>query len=145
MPSVQPRSSLTGLVSIVFNYLPWTLLTCHHVVENGEAEKGEIEAIGLGCDVSDEASVKQVFSTVKERFGRLDAVVTAAGIVENFVAHEYPIDKIKKLLDINIMGTWYCALEAAKLMPEGGSITLVASMSGSVSLFTYRTWYLLIG
>ncbi|EAL22045.1 hypothetical protein CNBC1830 [Cryptococcus deneoformans B-3501A] len=101
-------------------------------VENGQAEKGEIEAIGLGCDVSDEASVKQVFSTVKERFGRLDAVVTAAGIVENFVAHEYPIDKIKKLLDINIMGTWYCALEAAKLMPEGGSITLVASMSGSI-------------
>ncbi|KAE8540126.1 hypothetical protein D1P53_004064 [Cryptococcus gattii VGV] len=101
-------------------------------VENGEAQKGEIEAIGLGCDVSNEASVKQVFDTVKERFGRLDAVVTAAGIVENFVAHEYPTEKIKKLLDINVMGTWYCALEAAKLMPEGGSITLVASMSGSI-------------
>ncbi|WRT65889.1 uncharacterized protein IL334_002840 [Kwoniella shivajii] len=101
-------------------------------VENGEAEEGEIEALGLGCDVSDEASVQAVFNTVKEKFGRLDACVTAAGIVENFVAHEYPTQKIRKLLDINVMGTWFCALEAAKLMPEGGSITLVGSMSGSV-------------
>lgn len=74
--------------------------------------------------------------------------MTAAGIVENFVAHEYPTEKIKKLLDINIMGksalryqvspaekvgTWFCALEAARLMPEGGSITMIGSMSGSVS------------
>ncbi|WVW80355.1 hypothetical protein I302_102335 [Kwoniella bestiolae CBS 10118] len=101
-------------------------------VENGEAEEGEIQALGLGCDVSDEASVAKVFETVKEKFGRLDACVTAAGIVENYVAHEYPTQKIKKLLDINIMGTWFCALEAAKLMPEGGSITLVGSMSGSI-------------
>jgi D-arabinitol 2-dehydrogenase len=32
-----------------------------------------------------------------------------------------------------ISGTWFCALEAAKLMPEGGSITMIGSMSGSVS------------
>lgn len=60
------------------------------------------------------------------------SLVSAAGIVENFVAHEYPTDKVKKLLDINVMGSWYCALEAAKRMPDGGSITLVGSMSGSV-------------
>ncbi|WVR05655.1 hypothetical protein IAU60_002677 [Kwoniella sp. DSM 27419] len=101
-------------------------------VENGEAEEGEIQALGLGCDVADEASVAAVFQTVKDKFGRLDACVTAAGIVENFVAHEYPTEKIRKLLDINIMGTWFCALEAAKLMPEGGSITLIGSMSGSI-------------
>ena len=62
----------------------------------------------------------------------LQCLVSAAGIVENFVAHEYPSEKVKKLLDVNVMGSWYCALEAAKRMPEGGSITLVGSMSGSV-------------
>lgn len=30
------------------------------------------------------------------------------------------------------IGTWFCALEAAKRMPEGGSITLIGSMSGAV-------------
>lgn len=60
------------------------------------------------------------------------SLVSAAGIVENYVAHEYPTDKIKKLMDVNVMGSWYCALEAAKRMPEGGSIVLVGSMSGSI-------------
>jgi NAD(P)-dependent dehydrogenase (short-subunit alcohol dehydrogenase family) len=59
-------------------------------------------------------------------------MVSAAGIVENFVAHEYPTEKVRRLMDINVMGSWFCALEAAKRMPEGGSILLVGSMSGSV-------------
>lgn len=63
----------------------------------------------------------------------VQTLVTAAGIVENYVAHDYPTEKIRKLLDINVMGTWFCALEAAKLMPEGGSIVMIGSMSGSVS------------
>ncbi len=58
--------------------------------------------------------------------------MTAAGIVENFTAFEYPTPKIKKLMDINVMGTWYASLEAAKLMPHGGSIIMVGSMSGEV-------------
>ena len=62
----------------------------------------------------------------------VQTLVTAAGIVENYVAHDYPTEKIRKLMDINVMGTWFCALEAAKLMPEGGSIVMIGSMSGSV-------------
>jgi D-arabinitol 2-dehydrogenase len=67
-----------------------------------------------------------------DRLNLTHSLVSAAGIVENFVAHEYPTDKVKKLMDVNVMGSWYCALEAAKRMPEGGSIVLVGSMSGSV-------------
>ena len=107
--------------------------------------------MGLGCDVASEESVKATFGAIKEKFGRIDVspsytcevcadnqtLVTAAGIVENYVAHDYPTEKIRKLLDINVMGTWFCALEASKLMPEGGSIVMIGSMSGSVSrLFT---------
>lgn len=101
-------------------------------VQNGQAERGEIDAVGIQCDVASEASVKAAFAHIKDRFGRVDALVTAAGIVENFTAHEYPTDKVRKLLDINVMGTWFCALEGAKLMPEGGSIVMIGSMSGSV-------------
>lgn len=102
-------------------------------VAEGEAAEGEIEAVGLACNVADEESVKAAFGAIKDKFGRLDVLVTAAGIVENFVAAEYPTEKVRKLLDINVMGTWFCAREAAKLMPEGGSVVLIGSMSGSVS------------
>ena len=33
-----------------------------------------------------------------------ECIITAAGIVENFVAHEYPTEKVRKLMDINVMG-----------------------------------------
>jgi hypothetical protein len=46
----------------------------------------------------------------------LQACVTAAGIVENFVAHEYPTPKIKKLIDINIMGELACHLVSTRLL-----------------------------
>jgi len=69
----------------------------------------------------------------------LKTLVTAAGIVENYVAHDYPTEKIRKLLDVNVMGTWFCALEASKLMPEGGSIVMIGSMSGSVRSLEHTT------
>lgn len=72
--------------------------------KHGEAKKGEIEAIGLGVDVSNEDEVKAAFAKVVEKFGRVDVLVTAAGIVENFPATEYPAEKFRKLMAINVEG-----------------------------------------
>lgn len=62
--------------------------------------------------------------------------MNSAGIVENFSAFDYPEEKVKKLMDINVMGSFFCAREAAKRMPSategGGSIVLIGSMSGLV-------------
>ncbi|GAA6033794.1 hypothetical protein JCM8097_000344 [Rhodosporidiobolus ruineniae] len=102
--------------------------------EHGQAKPGEIKAIGLGCDVSSEQQVKDTFKKVIDEFGRIDTLVTAAGIVENFPATEYPAEKMRKLLGINIEGTFYCAREAAKDMmarDAPGSIVLIGSMSGT--------------
>ncbi|KAG8964612.1 hypothetical protein FRC03_001576 [Tulasnella sp. 419] len=63
-------------------------------------------------------------------------MVASAGIVENFPAFDYPTEKIRKLYDINVHGSFFCAREAAKWMVEkkvqGGSIVLVASMSANI-------------
>ncbi|GAA5874589.1 hypothetical protein JCM8547_002197 [Rhodosporidiobolus lusitaniae] len=102
--------------------------------EHGEAKKGEIEAIGIGCDVSSEQDVQKAFKEVINKFGRVDVLVTAAGIVENFPATEYPAEKFRKLMGINVEGTYYCAREAAKDMMARnapGSIVLIGSMSGA--------------
>lgn len=55
----------------------------------GQAEKGEIRALGLGCDVSDEEQVIEAFGKIVKKFGRIDVLVTAAGIVGQFTsAHQ---------------------------------------------------------
>lgn len=105
--------------------------------EHGQAEKGEIKAMGLGCDVSSEEQVKSCFAKIIKKFGRVDVLVTAAGIVgkfciiyvgltvstdllqlfaENFSGVDYPADKFRKLMAVNVDGTFFCAREAAKDM-----------------------------
>ena len=44
-------------------------------VENGDAKPGEIEVMGVGCDVSDEEAVKVAFEAIHQRFGRIDVLV----------------------------------------------------------------------
>lgn len=102
-------------------------------VAEGLAAPGELEAVGLACDVSNETSVQGAFDTVVSKFGKIDIMTNSAGIVENFPATEYPTDKTRKLVDINIMGSFFTAREAAKRMQKGGSIILIGSMSGMVS------------
>lgn len=101
--------------------------------ENGIDPNG-LELIGVECDVASEESVKNAFGQISEKFGRVDAVVASAGIVENYPALEYPFDRVRKLFDINVHGAYLTAREAAKIMiPNGGgSIILIASMSASI-------------
>ncbi len=104
-------------------------------LEHGQVSPGEIDVQGYGCDVSNEDNVMRVMAEIKERFGRIDVVVNSAGIVENFPATQYPTNKMKKLFDININGSYFVAREAAKhMLADGtkGSIVLIASMSAGV-------------
>lgn len=44
-------------------------------VSHGQAKPDEIDAIGIGCDVSNEESVKAAFQKVVDHFGRIDVLV----------------------------------------------------------------------
>ncbi|KZT61613.1 NAD(P)-binding protein [Calocera cornea HHB12733] len=101
----------------------------------GEVEKGEIECLGLGCDVSSEPAVQAAFAQISAKFGGVHVLVANAGIVANYPALEYPAERMKQLFDINVHGVFYCAREAAKIMIEKqiqGSIVLIASMSANI-------------
>lgn len=68
--------------------------------------------------------------------------------ISPFIAHRYPIDRVRKLFDVNVHGAYLTAREAAKVMiPNGGgSIILIASMSASVSqtCASYLEYYLIV-
>lgn len=49
------------------------------LVDHGDIKPGEVTAIGLGCDVANEESVKAGFDAVVKRFGKVDALVASAG------------------------------------------------------------------
>lgn len=67
--------------------------------------------------------------------------VNSAGIVHNYPAMEYPANKYKQLMDVNVNGSFYTAREAARYMMKGGhagSIVLIGSMSGQVMILVRR-------
>ncbi|KAF7295562.1 NAD-P-binding protein [Mycena indigotica] len=98
---------------------------------NGDTE---LNAVGIECDVSSEVSVQNAFADTLKTFGRVDAVVASAGIVHNHSAFDYPVDRLKRLYDINVHGAFFTAREAAKAMiPQGGgAVVLIASMSANI-------------
>lgn len=63
-------------------------------------------------------------------------LVTCAGISGREHATSYPHEAFKRILDVNVTGTFLCAQAVAMIMHERhtpGSIVLIASMSGTVA------------
>jgi NAD(P)-dependent dehydrogenase (short-subunit alcohol dehydrogenase family) len=73
---------------------------------------------------------------VRELRYPLRGVVTTAGSSGEIDAMDYPPEDFRRLLDINVMGTFLVVQAAARVMREqksAGSVVLIASMSGSVA------------
>lgn len=84
---------------------------------------------GITLDVTDEAAVVSAFAEIGRRHGRLDALVTSAGVGKVAALAETSAALFDRLHAVNARGTFLCAREAAPLMPRGGAMVLVASVS----------------
>jgi len=83
-------------------------------------------------DVSDEAAVVDSIAATVRDFGPLWGVVNSAGIGKDLPALDTSAEFFRKILDVNLVGTFVVAREAAKAMAAngGGSIVNIASVSG---------------
>jgi 3-oxoacyl-[acyl-carrier protein] reductase len=70
------------------------------------------------ADVSDEASVKKIFSDIRNRFNRLDHLINNAGVASMNHVLLTPVSGVKQVLDTNVVGTFLFCREAAKLMQQ---------------------------
>jgi len=87
-------------------------------------------------DVRDGSAVQQAVQDVQDHYGQIDILISAAGIADsNIKAETYDIEKFRRLLDINITGSFLVAQACAQRMIANktpGSIIFIASMSGSI-------------
>lgn len=82
-------------------------------------------------DVSDEAAVVAEIAAVARDFGPVAGVVNSAGIARDIPSLQTQPDLFRKILDVNVVGSFLVAREAAKAMRgSGGSIVNIASVSG---------------
>lgn len=85
-------------------------------------------------DVSDEAGVIAAVADWAQDFGPLRGLVNSAGIGAVTPAFETTVEQFRRILDINLVGSFVISREVAKAMKEtgGGSIVNIASVSGLV-------------
>lgn len=74
----------------------------------------QVKGSSWGCDVTNEEEVAMVFDQIVQHHGGLDILVTAAGINHVCPAVDYPANAFRKIFDVNVCGTFFCAQQAAK-------------------------------
>ncbi|MER8637289.1 MULTISPECIES: SDR family oxidoreductase [unclassified Mesorhizobium] len=103
------------------------------VVADIEAAGGE--AFAVKGDVGSETDVLAMFEAVDARFGRLDALVNNAGVVDQSArVDELSAARLERMMRINVIAPMLCAREAVKRMStrhggKGGAIANVSSIA----------------
>lgn len=84
-------------------------------------------------DVTDEARVEEAVRATAASLGSVDVMVCFAGVVSTMHAVDMTAAQFRKIIDINLTGSFICARAAARSMMDRGirgSIVLTASISG---------------
>lgn len=98
-----------------------------------EIDESGGRAVAFQADVSCEADVLKLFSGIDTRFGRLDALVNNAGILDiQMRVEDMSADRIERVFATNVVGSFLCAREAVRRMSSrhgglGGAIVNVSS------------------
>jgi NAD(P)-dependent dehydrogenase (short-subunit alcohol dehydrogenase family) len=100
-------------------------------VVSDEIAKLGLDALAVGCDVTDEGRMNAAVSAAIERFGPLDALVVCAGVGGFAPTHEMPLDEWERTITLNLTGTFLSIKAALPSMLEAGRGSIVTF--GSVS------------
>jgi NAD(P)-dependent dehydrogenase (short-subunit alcohol dehydrogenase family) len=98
------------------------------------AERGARAEASL-CDVSDPAQVGAMVKLAIDRFGRLDVLCNIAGILLMQHAHETTLEQWRRVLDVNLTGTFLMSVAALPhLLASRGNIVNASSTSALAGL-----------
>ncbi|MDT0407806.1 MULTISPECIES: SDR family NAD(P)-dependent oxidoreductase [Streptomyces] len=112
----------------------------HEAAARLRAQRPGVEVEAHQLDVTDPASVFRAFAETQRSFGRLDVLLSSAGIAidRGRTPSVLDMEKVRATLDTNLLGAWRCAAEAIPIMRKNnyGRIVHVSSRMGSLANMT---------
>ena len=85
----------------------------------------------IPTDVSRESDCKNLIESTISKFGKIDVLISNAGISMRALFVDSDISVVKKLMDVNFWGAVYCTKFALPfLLKSGGSLVGVSSIAG---------------
>ena len=109
-------------------------LAADEIVRQIRARGGN--AMAVQADVGIEAQVMAMFQKIDAKLGRLTALVNNAGVVDVAArVDEMSVARLKRMFDINVVGSFVCAREAVKRMStrHGGSGGVIVNVSSAAA------------
>ena len=92
-------------------------------------------ALAVAADVTSEADVARLAATTLERFGRADVLVANAGFGVLDRIADAPIEDLREMIEVNLIGTTRCvkALLPGMLQRRSGQVVIIASIAGLIA------------
>lgn len=116
--------------AVIVNYAS-NATAAQKVVDQIKAAGGN--ALAVQGDVGKENDVLRIFASIDAQFGRLDALINNAGILDKQSRVDaMTVERLQAMFNTNIIGSFVCAREAVKRMShkyggKGGAIVNVSS------------------
>ena len=100
-------------------------------------EQTDRRAIAVQVNVTDEAQVEALVQRAVDEFGRLDILVSNAGVLRSGAIEEFDADDWRFVMNVNLFGYFLCCKYACRVMVEqkSGSIVQINSKSGKKGSF----------
>lgn len=95
-----------------------TLATLETTVQ--EIEKLGVKALAIACDTSKTEDCAQMVEKTMQVFGKIDVLVTVAGIALRHPAEDFPAEDFDSVMGINVKGTFLACQAVGRVMKEQG-------------------------
>lgn len=121
-------------LDVVINY-------CHHREEAFELKdyvesNFNVRCLVVKCDVSKEDEVIEMINEIVDYFGSLDILVNNASVCKDSLLMDKEVKSFRRILDVNLIGTYLCSKYAAKVMLDNGSGSII-NVSSTNAIDTY--------
>ena len=121
-------------LDVVINY-------CHHKEEAFELKdyvesNFNVRCLVVKCDVSKEDEVIEMINEIVDYFGSLDILVNNASVCKDSLLMDKEVKSFRRILDVNLIGTYLCSKYAAKVMLDNGSGSII-NVSSTNAIDTY--------
>ncbi|NIZ09597.1 SDR family NAD(P)-dependent oxidoreductase [Pseudooceanicola sp. HF7] len=104
------------------------------IQESVHASAGKLGTKGYICDMSDPAEIKATFGQIADDLGAPTALAHCAGIALPGDFLTTSVEDFKKVIDLNLVGTFVANQAAAKLMVDAGIEGAIVNMSSIAAL-----------
>ncbi len=102
-----------------------------------------IQVLLAKADISNEQEIKKMVDASMEKFGHINCLVNNAGIAIDSLVEDKTVADFRRILDVNLIGTFLVSREVAKYMvkEKKGCIINISSTNGIDTMYPYSLDY----